>query len=301
MQLRSVDLNLLVALDVLLEERNVSRAAERLLIGQSAMSSTLARLRALFDDPLLVREGRVYATTTFADSLVEPLQEALGILESLLAGGDVFDPAVDSRTFSIIASDYVALVVLRPLLEKLHDVAPNVQLNVKPIEHDYLEQIARRRADLLITPRELLPTRTNLIVEPLFTDEYVFVMDAANAAAANELDAESFSALPYLVTTQGSMPTMVESKLDALGVKRNVEMVAQSFVMAPFLLPGTPMITVMQERLTRVIMDASRFSVHPSPFDLGTITEAMVWAPRQSNDAGLEWLRGQLRQLANDI
>ncbi|MES2171137.1 MAG: LysR family transcriptional regulator [Actinomycetota bacterium] len=301
MQLRSVDLNMLVALDVLLEERNVSRAAERLLIGQSAMSSTLARLRALFDDPLLVREGRVFTTTTFADSLVAPLQEALAILESMLSGGDTFDPAVDARTFSIIASDYVALVILRPLLEKLHTIAPNVQLNVKPIEPDFLEQVARRQADLLITPRELLPTRVNLIVEPLFTDRYVFVMDAANAAAGRTLDAELFHSLPYLVTTQGGMPTMVESRLDDLGVRRNVEMVAQSFVMAPFLLPGTQMITVMQERLTRLIMDGPSFSVHPSPFDLGTITEAMVWAPRQTNDAGLEWLRGQLRELAGTI
>jgi len=301
MRLGSVDLNLLVALDALLAERSVSRAAERLLVGQPAMSSTLARLRNLFNDPLLVREGRALKATPFADSLAEPLREVLARIDGIINLGQAFDPSVDDRTFSVIASDYVALVLLRPLLERLPSIAPNVQIHVRPIEPDSLDQVRRNQADVLIYPRELFPRQLDIPTEQLFVDRFVCVVDASNSDVGDTLNIDQFSALPYLRSNQGVMTSIVESRLDELNVVRKVEMVAQSFVMAPFLLPGTRLVTIIQQRLANLLMDGARFRILEPPFDLIGITEVMAWAPKQTGDAGHQWLRAQLRQVASEI
>jgi DNA-binding transcriptional LysR family regulator len=114
--LNGVDLNLLPALDALLAERNVTRAAERMSLGQPAMSAVLARLRKHFGDPLLVREGRGLVLTTLAASLVAPVQEAMAATEAVLGARPPFDPRTDARSFTLVGSDYVALVLLRPLM-----------------------------------------------------------------------------------------------------------------------------------------------------------------------------------------
>ena len=107
--LRRMDLNLVLPLDALLEERHVTRAAESIGIGQPAMSAALARLRRLFGDPLLVRNGRVHELTPMGQSLVEPVRAVLTGLEQLLATTPHFDPGTDERTFTVVASDYVTL------------------------------------------------------------------------------------------------------------------------------------------------------------------------------------------------
>ena len=302
MQLGSVDLNLIVALDALLAERNVSRAADRLMVGQPAMSSTLARLRTLFNDPLLVREGRVLKATPFAESLVEPVRAVLAQLESIINVGTAFDPLHDSRTFSIIASDYVALVLLRPLLERLPSIAPNVQIHVHPVEPDHLEMLRRSQVDMIIMPREVLPAQHGMPFELLFSDSFVCVADAANPDVSDDLDAEAFSRLPYLTSNQGTMSSIVERRLDEAGVARNVEMVAQSFVMAPFLLPGTRLVTIIQKKLATLLMsDSAKYRVLSTPVELDEISEIMVWTPKQTSDPGHEWLRAQLRELSRSI
>lgn len=301
MQLGSVDLNLLVALDALLEERNVSRAAERLLVGQPAMSSTLARLRALFNDPLLVREGRNLVATPFAESLVEPVRDVLGRIESIINVGAEFDPLTDHRTFSIIASDYVALVLLRPLMERLPDIAPNVTIQVRLMEPDFLDQVSRGQVDALIMPRELLPDTLPMPTEHLFTDTFVIAADARNPDLDGPPDVDRFSHLSYLVCNAGVMQSIVERRLDTLGISRNVEMVAQSFVMAPFLLPGTRLVTVIQSKLADILLSDQRFQILPVPVDVGVITEVLVSAPKRYTDPGHEWLRTQLKELGRAL
>jgi len=303
MRLESFDLNLLVALDALLTERNVSRAAERLLVGQPAMSATLRRLRMVFDDPLLVRDGRRLKATPLAESLREPVAEILAQVESVLNARTTFDPLVDRRTFTIIASDYVALVLLRPLMERLQVRAPNVQIHMRPVEGmDGLDQLSRNNVDLVIAPKELLARPLNAPSEPLFRDRFVCVVDGRRRDLADGVTAAEFSRMPYLVSNHGRQPSIVESRLDDLGVERNVEMVANSFVMAPFLLPGTNLVTVIQEKLALLLMgDGSKFTIFSPPVELDDIVELMVWNPKHTDDAGHEWLRGQLRELAEHI
>jgi DNA-binding transcriptional LysR family regulator len=154
-KLNRIDLNLLVAFDALMSERNVTRAAERLSIGQPAMSASLARLRKLLDDPILVREGAGLAPTPIAESLIGPVHEALVLIESALGTRRSFEPERDERTFSIIASDYVVLVLLQSLFTELAAEAPHVRIHVTPVVPDFLDQLRRGSTDLVILPREV--------------------------------------------------------------------------------------------------------------------------------------------------
>lgn len=302
MQLSSFDLNLLVSLDALLAESSVTRAAERLHVGQPAMSATLGRLRRIFDEPLLVQRGRVLTTTPFADSLRAPVAAVLSQVEAIVNLGRSFDPSTDARVFTVIASDYVALVLLRPLIERLQAVAPSVQIRVRPVDGlDSAGQLNRGEVDLVIAPEEFLPHPVPKLSEPLFEDEFVCVMDAGAATRSGPLTPEGFSELPYLVSNHGSIDSIVEARFDALGVQRNVEMVANSFVMAPFLLPGTRLVTVIQRKLALLLMADRRFGVLATPVELDRIVERMVWSPRHATDPGHEWFRSQLRDLATSL
>ncbi|MGH3172205.1 MAG: LysR family transcriptional regulator, partial [Trebonia sp.] len=141
--LRRMDLNLIMPLNALLDQRHVTRAAESLGIGQPAMSAALARLRRLFNDPLLVRNGRVHELTPMGQSLVEPVRAVLTGLEQVLATTPHFDPGTDERVFTVVASDYVTLILLRPLLERLYREAPRVAVKVIPVSRATEEELER--------------------------------------------------------------------------------------------------------------------------------------------------------------
>ena len=168
--LHRLDLNLLLAFDALISERNVTKAAERMSVGQPAMSASLARLRKFFDDPLLVRQGRSLVPTTRALGLIEPIREALDTIESTVRANREFDPRTNHRTFTLMASDYVLLLLLGPLLAELEVEAPNLCFTVRPIAADFAEQINSSRLDLLVFPEELVPDDMQANSERLFTD-----------------------------------------------------------------------------------------------------------------------------------
>ncbi|MFH5823156.1 LysR family transcriptional regulator [Georgenia sp. AZ-5] len=301
MQLASLDLNLLVALDALLDEQSVTRAAERLHVGQSAMSATLARIRSIFDDPLLVRDGRSLKATPFGESLREPLAAVLREIQALVDRASLFDPEQSDRIFTVIASDYVALVLLRPLLERLAKEAPQIQIRVRPIEAGLLDDLGRGLVDLVIYPRELLPRNRPFSSQPLFEDRYVCVVDAAHPDVTDQLTQEQFASLPYLAASQGVLRSLADDHLDGDGLARNTMMVAQSFVMAPFLLPGTRMYTLIHQRLADILMADLRFKVLPPPYEIPPIHELMLWSPRDNADPGHAWLRHQLAGLAAEL
>jgi DNA-binding transcriptional LysR family regulator len=301
MKLASLDLNLLVALDVLLEEQSVTRAAERLFIGQPAMSATLTRLRSVFDDPLLVRDGRGMRITPVAKSLRGPLASILSSIQHLVDSTSAFEPAESHRVFTITASDYVGLVLLRPLLEYLSTAAPHIQIRVLPVQPGLLDDVARGVSDLAIYPQNLLPDNHPFSTAELFDDEFVCVVDAGHPTVTEELTAEQFSSLPYLASHQGIMRSVVEAYLDDHGYARNTVMTTQSFVVAPFMLPGTPMFTLIQRRLTTILSGTNNFRVLSPPHPLPAVEEVMLWAPRNTNDPGLTWLRSVLRHLADQL
>lgn len=301
MRLANFDLNLLPALDALLNEQSVSRAAERLHIGQPAMSATLARLRSAFGDPLLVRSGRGLRRSGFADSLQEPVAEILRSVGHLLEAGEEFDPGTSHRTFTIVASDYVALILLRTLLERLSVIAPNVGVHVTPVGEKMMDNLGRGLVDLAIYPSEMLFDLKSFHAAPLFSDDFVCVTDAANLGVGEVLSLERLSTLPYLAVQQGELSSVIDKRLDEAGVSRNTTMTAQSFVMAPFMLPGTRMYTIVQRKLAELLMPEAHFRMDEPPVPVGTINEVMVWPHRRTVDPGHAWLRDELTVTARQL
>jgi DNA-binding transcriptional LysR family regulator len=299
--LNNVDLNLLVAFDALLTERSVTKAADRLSVGQSAMSSTLNRLRKLLDDPVLVRQGRGVVATPLAESLVEPVRDALSEIDHVLSRTRVFDPAHDRRRFAVIANDSLTMTVLQPLLARFAREASGVRLDIDSSHEDFAGRLARHEVDLVIVPLEAFEQQSRFPHRTLYHDRYVVAADKDHPDIGDELDLEQFSSLPYLATHAGRRKTAAELQLDWLGVVRKVEATA-SLSVAPFLLRGTRLITLVLERVARQIAEPAGIRVLEPPITgLRPIAEAMVWTRRTELDPAHQWLRGRLMDLAAEM
>ncbi|WP_353509344.1 LysR family transcriptional regulator [Intrasporangium sp.] len=301
MDLRRVDLNLLVAFDLLITEGSVSRAAARMSVGQPAMSAILGRLRKLFGDPLFIREGRGLVATPLTESLAEPVRDLLTHAEAVLSQGSQFDPATANRTFSVIANDYVTMTFLHPLLARLTSEAPGIRLHIFPTGDDFADQLRRNLVDLLIVPREAMEVHADFPHHVLYRDRYLVAVDEDHPDVGDTITAEQFSTLPYLATSSGHLRSLAEMQLDFLGVPRNVE-ITTAFGVAPFLLKGTRLITLIHERLADQVRETAGLKVMEPPIPrLQPITEIMLWTKRTDGDKAHQWLRQRLLDLAQEL
>ena len=300
MDLNQIDLNLLVALDALLAERSVTRAANRLSVGQSAMSSTLGRLRKLMSDPILVRDGRAMVATPLAQALEQPVRDALARIESVLAAGRGFDPMVDQRSFTVVSSDYVAISYLHPLLVRFVDAAPHVRFHLRQVGSDFEDLLRRNQVDLVIVPREVFPNFREFRNQELFVDDWVCVADAAHPDIGDAISLDQFVALPYLAIRPAGRPSSASMQLDLLGVEHRTEFTVGLGV-APFLLTGTRLVTLIPNRLARRFQDIANLRILEPPMALPPITETMVWTKRNDDDPGHRWLRAEFEALAGSL
>lgn len=295
MRLDNFDLNLLVAFDVLLEERNVTRAARRLNVTQSAMSASLKRLRDAFGDPILLQHGKTMIPTPHALELAPQVASAIAGLRRLIQPTASFDPATSTRTFRIAASDYVATVVLAPLLRGLETDAPGVRLDITLPTEATSHRLARGEFDLVLTPREFLEAEHP--AELLFEERHVVVGCRSNPLLQAPLTLEGFAAAGHVAVRVDGRNTYVENELSRLGITRMVEVYAPSFIQAPWLLPGTRRIALMHERLARLVAPALGLTIVPSPVVVPTMHEMMQFHAVQEADAGLAWFRTRLKDL----
>lgn len=297
MRLDQFDLNLLVAFDALLAERNVTRAAQRLHVTQSAMSASLKRLREALEDPILVQHGKSMIPTPHALALAPQISEAIAALRRLIQPSRGFDPAVSSRLFRVAASDYVATVLLAPLLAELEQEAPSIRLDISLPGDSTSARLAKGDFDLLLTPEEFVdPTHPT---ELLFRERHVVVGCEHNPAFQQPLSIEAFSAAGQVAVKIDGRPTFIERECDRLGITRRVEVYAPSFVQAPWLLPGTTRIALMHERLARLMALQLGLRVAEAPFELPVMHEMMQYHQARGPDEGLAWLRLRLRQAAS--
>lgn len=296
--LGKLDLNLLLAFDVLIEECSVTRAAQRMSLGQPAMSASLARLRKFFDDPILVRDGRALVPTTRALMLIGPIRDALDSIESTIRAGQQFEPEVSHRTFTVMASDYVLLLLLGPLLAHLNAEAPGVQFRVSPVRPDFTSAIEKSRLDLLIYPDELVPANLQARSAILFTDRLVCAVDRDHPEVGERMTEEQFRTLPCISFGGSPTQTINEERLRELGIERPVEILAQSFVAQLLMLPGTRLMTTVPERLGRHFADPIGIRLLEPPLVLSPLREAMFWSPRSDNDPAHCWLRDRVQVAA---
>lgn len=303
MNLRGVDLNLLVVLDALLREKSVSRAGEIVGLSQSATSAALSRLRDMFHDPLLVRVGRKLELTQNAEDLVEPLRDALNKVQKTLTQQGSFNPLQDARSFTISASDYAVLILLAPLVKRLEAEAPHVTLHLVPRSRDTEKMLHDDLVDVVIEPSELLPD-SDFPSEPLLSDRWLCAADSQNRAVrgSDQISLDAFLHAPHLVYGIGPdrQLNLADQHLAREGVRRRIAVTLESFVMVPFLLRGSNLISLVLERAIRELGAPGIIGAEP-PMSLPDIHERMFWHPRHTSNLAHCWLRDCLRRTAAEI
>lgn len=296
-ELRRIDLNLLVVLDVLLAERNVSRAAERLAMTQSAVSHALGRLRALLEDPVLVRVGNTMRLSAQAQALRAPLAEALARVREVVLPGE-FDPGASRRRFRLSMSDYGCDVVLGRLLPELRRLAPGIDLAVtRGGRLDVLRQVAEGELDGALGVFSMLPEELNSDV--LFAEHFVVITASANLAQDGSLDLERYLAAPHLhVSVEGLHHSHVDKALASLGLTRRLAVVLPYWKAALALLDGTDlMLTVASRSLNAGQLPAGLAMVAP-PVAIPPFEFVYLWRADAASDAEAMWLRTKLREAA---
>jgi DNA-binding transcriptional LysR family regulator len=298
-----IDLNLLVALGALLEERNLTRAGEKINMSQPTMSGALARLRKHFEDELLVRRGRQYVLTPAAERMLPAVQEALRQVERTLDVTPEFDAPTSARKFSLALSDYSITVLIEPLLRRVHELAPGVGLELYPIPQDMHESDrGLLQHDLLIAPT-LPGRRFPGHSEVIFRDRFVCIADPANPRLKEDLlSMDDLAELPHAQATFGQEGlNPAQRALAARGIAGAPQVTTVGWLSLPFVVAGTDMVAVVPERLARRVADTAGLSVIEPPFGRVELIEEAWWHPMRSADPALQWLRAVLTEAATSL
>ncbi|HXW46882.1 MAG TPA: LysR family transcriptional regulator [Streptosporangiaceae bacterium] len=297
-----IDLNLLLALGALLEDRNLTRAGERIGMSQPAMSAALARLRRHFGDDLLEREGRGYKRTVFGEQLLPTVREALRQMDATMQRSPRFDPADSDREFSIAASDYAVCVLADPLLRLVKRAGLRIRLNLHPLPAGLpTASQALSMDDVLIGPVGYDFPGSHV---ELFRDRFVCVVDplSCGLAAGATLTLDDLARMPHVAPTfkPGSF-TPVDRVLEELGIRPHVQVTVFGWLSVPFVLAGTAMLAIMPERMARRAMRTAPLAILEPPFGLVELVEAAYWHPSRTGDPAIRWLLSTLKQAAGEL
>lgn len=284
------DLNLLVTFEALMAERNVTRAAARLHLSQPAVSAQLARLRDLFEDPLLIPARRGMTPTAKALALSEELTPVLDRLRAGLASHRAFDPRQAQMTVAIVCSDYTQSVVIVPLVTWLRQTAPGVRLAVMTINpRDLARQLASGGVDLALLTPEISPP--GLRVQRLFQERYVLIGRHDHPRLKRRPSLADYLKLDHVVVSPegGGFSTALDETLAAQGLKRNVVFSAASFLVVPEIVARSDFVALVPERL--IAGRAERLCVREPPLPVRGFAIDMVWHERTHGHPGQHWLR----------
>ena len=302
MELTGVDLNLLVAFDALVAEQSVSRAASRLGLSQPGMSNALARLRRLFGDPLLVRSGPGLVRTPRAEALREPVREALILIRQALDLRPGFDPGTDRATFTVSCSDYSLLMLIGPLVRRMAAAAPGVTIQVLPRSADPISLLRDGAVDLLIEPAEIMP-RAALAARRLFADRWLCCVWEGSAEVGDRMTLETYLRLGHLVYSmgRGQPVSLVDQHLARSRLARRIEFTVESFLLAPFLLEGTDLVTIVPERASPYLRRTAAVRFLEPPVELPPITQTLWWHERHTADPAHAWVRARIAEIADSL
>ena len=300
MRLEKLDLNLLVALDALLQERGVSLAAMRLNMSQSAASGALARLREFFKDELLVLNGRNMALTPRAEKLIQPVRAVLDQIRETIIAAEPFDPATSDRTLTIMATDYIAEILLRPAIVACASEAPGVRFELVPIVESPVEALQRGRADILIGIDNVVSTEHPS--ELLYSEDFVIAGWQDNPLLAGPMTLERYGELGHVSVRFGLQTSSYEGTAARLrAIPRRIEVVAPSFSALGGLIVGTNRIATMHRLLAVRMAEFLPLKLFELPFEMPPVREIAQWTARSANDPAIAWLVDRLKSIAQDL
>lgn len=296
MRFNKLDMNLLVALDALLQEGSITRAADKLNLSVSATSSALGRLRDYFEDELLVQVGRKMELTPRAESLKEPIRDILVRVDLTVSAVPGFEPAESKRKFRIFASDYTQAVLGPHLFALAEAQSSKASVNFLQQAAESIRELERGEADMLIIPTGIGSQEHP--EEPLFKDEFCCVVwDQGPWAADGPLTLDQYLSAGHVVMQPAgaATPSLEGIWAQRLGAQRHVAATTSSFTAIPQMIVGTRLIATMHRRLAIQAARGLPLRLKPSPLPIPPMQQVMQWHKYRTQDPGLIWLRSLLK------
>lgn len=305
--LRRIDLNLLLVLHVLLEERNVTRTAERLYLGQPAVSGALARLREAFSDPLFIRTPKGMRPTPRAEALGRQVAPFLLLLHAELRGAPAFDPAASERVFHLGMSDALEAALMPALLRRLGERAPGVRIVAHQTDSEGVPALLDAGEIELAAGVFEEPAAWHRR-QPLFDWHFVCLYDPARVAVTGDpVPLDTYLAYPHLLTSfSAGLTGFIDERLAELGRRRRVAFSSRNFSTCAVMLKTMPAFTTLPSYYARVWGTALGLAMAELPFETPVSSVSMMWTAAADLDPGLSWLRSaaselwQPRPMAND-
>lgn len=294
MRFKHLDLNLLVGLDILLEEQNITRAAARLHMTQSATSGVLGRLRIYFEDDLLVQVGRKMMLTPLAKELEIPVREVLLKIQTSITAKPVHEIHDSKRHFRIMASDYLISVLFAEVIQAVNREAPLITFELISPGETAMDMLMRGEVDLMIAPENFVPK--DHPSQLLFSEEHVCVAWEGNTSIGEHMTLERYLELGHVSVAFGRnrTPGIEEWFMSQYGCKRRLEVITHDFNTLPQLVIGTERIATMHRRLAQLYARTLPLRLLPPPVELPPMLEYMSWHRSLDRDPMLRWLREKL-------
>jgi DNA-binding transcriptional LysR family regulator len=291
-----MDLNLLTALDALLDEGGVGAAADRLHLSQPAMSRTLSRIRKATGDQILVRSGREMLPTPYAEQIREEVHRIVTRAQAVLTPAERVDPATLERTFTLQCNDVVAAALLPPLAAALTGRAPGVCLRLLPEAATTADELRRGRVDLQIADKA--PDHADTRSATLFADTLAAVgrRDLADDPGRDPATWQGLAAAPHVVVTRrGRTRDRIDDLLEARGLRRRVAFTVPTLALALGAVAAQPLLTVVPATLTAPVLPAD-LRAYPLPGETPAVPAVLAWHARHDRDAAHRWLRGLIAE-----
>jgi LysR family transcriptional regulator, nod-box dependent transcriptional activator len=298
MRFNKLDLNLLVALDALLTERNITRAAERLYLSQSAMSNALSRLREYFEDELLVQIGRKMEPTPRAQTLQEAVRDVLLRIDTSIAAVPQFDCSSSDREFILFVSDFTMEMLMPHALALAASKRSTVRFKLLPQVASPARALERGEADLLVIPKAYCSP--DHPAEVVFEEEHVCVVWNESTAARAGMSFERYAEAGHVVMnpTDSGHPSFEGWFVERFGLSRRIAVTTYSFAALPFLVIGTELVATVHARLARCLAASLPITIQPVPLPMPQLEQAMQWHKYRATDPGLVWLRQLMKDAA---
>lgn len=294
MRFIKLDLNLLVALDALLTEGSVTRAAEKLHLGQSAMSNALTRLREYFDDELLVQIGRRMEPTPRGLSLKDPVRDVLIRVEAAVVVKPAFDPTQSDREFRLTVSDYTSSVLVPHLLRLANAQSSKVRFQLLQQTSNPKRALENGEVDLLIIPHPFASNEHPS--ELLFSETFSCVVWSESPLVHGKMTLDRYLNQGHVVMEPGNTQSYETRELAKHGIHRRVEVSTFSFATAPSFVVGSSRIATLHHRLALQAAATLPVAIKPVPVKMEPLQQVMQWHTYRTNDLGIVWLRKTLRQ-----
>lgn len=294
--LRRIDVNLILVLDAILAEMNLTRAGEAVGMSQPAVSGALARLRQQFDDPLLIRKGRQFELTPLAEGLRPLVSEAMLEIRRTYELLPSFDPATSTRTFHIGATDYLLSQITSPLLRVLEKEAPNVNIEFGVLGFDQLVNVIDLlRRDVTIASSAIgIPGKK----QSLFNESFVLIADRKNPAVVDgKISREDLESSGHVNMTFGDNQSHhIDEMYAEFGITPHFAISVRGVLMIPHMIADSNLLAWVPERLALQMLQRLNLQIVEAPVKAPKMTEAVHWHPSKSTDPAVPWLVSMLRR-----